>query len=130
MERVRNQQSSRGTPERFTGDVFIDPITAGQGASPVQISAVRFTPGARSAWHCHTLGQTLYISEGTGFVQSRDQEIVSLQAGDIVRTPAGEWHWHGASPDNSMTNISITQAAPDAPDEWGALVTDAEYQGG
>lgn len=129
MERVRNQESTKGTPERFTGDVSIDPITGGQGASPVQISAVHFSPGARSAWHCHTLGQTLYISEGAGFVQSRGQQIVPLQAGDIVRTPAGEWHWHGASPGHAMTNISITQDARDTPDQWGALVTDAEYHG-
>lgn len=128
MELVRNQQPARGTPDRFTGDVSIDTVTGGQGESPVQISAVHFSAGARSAWHSHTLGQTLYISEGAGFVQSRGQEIVTLQAGDVVRTPAGEWHWHGASPEHAMTNISITQAAPNAPDQWGDLVTDNEYQ--
>lgn len=109
---------------------MIDAITGGQGTSPVQISAVHFTPGVRSAWHCHTLGQTLYIAEGTGRVQSRGGELVHITAGDIVRTPGGEWHWHGAAPERSMTNISITQESPGEPDQWGALVTDAEYQGG
>lgn len=125
----RERRLVQGTPDRFTGVVMIDPITGGDGASPVQISAVHFAPGARSAWHRHTLGQTLYIAEGAGVVQSRGAELVHMKAGDIVRTPAGEWHWHGAAPDQSMTNVSITQEAPGEPDQWGALVTDAEYQG-
>lgn len=130
MELAHQPPSVRGSADRFTGEATITPVTGGQGPSAVQISAVHFAPGARSAWHCHTLGQTLYIAEGTGFVQSRGQEVVALEAGDIVRTPAGEWHWHGASREHSMTNLSITQDSPGAPDQWGALVSDAEYAGG
>ena len=71
---------------------------------------VHFTPGARTAWHSHALGQTLYVTEGTGLVQSRGEPVVTIRAGDIIHTPPEEWHWHGAAPDQFMTHLSITDA--------------------
>jgi quercetin dioxygenase-like cupin family protein len=70
-------------------------------------------------------GQTLYVTEGRGRVQARGQEIVELGPGDVVFAPDGEEHWHGASPDDLLTHLSITEGGP----HWGAHVTDAEYQG-
>ncbi len=67
----------------------------------------------------------LYVTEGEGLVQSRGEAIVSVRPGEIVRTPADEWHWHGAAPDHFMTHLSMTEG--DA--EWGEHVTDAEYHG-
>jgi quercetin dioxygenase-like cupin family protein len=86
---------------------------------------VHFTPGARTAWHAHVGGQTLYVTEGVGLVQSRGEPIATIRPGDVVRTPSAEWHWHGASPDHFMTHISVTDGAA----EWGEHVTDAEYRG-
>jgi quercetin dioxygenase-like cupin family protein len=86
---------------------------------------VHFTPGARTAWHSHSLGQTLYITEGQGLVQSRGEAIVTIRPGDIVHTPTDEWHWHGAAPDHFMTHLSLTEG----PAQWGEHVADAEYQG-
>src|SRR5688572_24283541 len=92
--------SAKGPAQMFTGDVWIDAIVRGEEPSRVRVLAVRFTPGARTAWHCHALGQTLYVTDGSGLVQSRGREIVAIRAGDVVITPADEWHWHGAAPDN------------------------------
>ena len=66
--------------------------------SRLTVIAVHFSPGARTAWHWHSLGQTLYVTEGEGCVQSRDEPIVTIRAADSVFTPAGEWHEHGATP--------------------------------
>jgi quercetin dioxygenase-like cupin family protein len=117
----------------FTGDVWLDRIAVGEEPSRVRVNAVRFTPGARTAWHSHALGQTLYVTEGAGRVQSRGAGIVSIRAGDIVYAPPDEMHWHGADPDHYMTHLSITEgtgdsAKPEA--DWREHVTDAEYEGG
>ena len=126
MEVQPNKPSVKGPTDWFTGDVWIDQIALPQGSSSVAVSAVHFTPGARTAWHSHSNGQTLYVTEGEGLVQSRGEPIVTIRPGDIVHTPADEWHWHGATPDHLMTHLSMTQG--DA--EWGDHVTDAEYSGG
>jgi quercetin dioxygenase-like cupin family protein len=122
----------KGPDQRFTGDVWIDGIVRGEEPSRVRVSAVRFMPSARTAWHSHAVGQTLYVTEGRGLVQSRGGERVEIRAGDIIRTPADEWHWHGAAPGHFMTHLSITEATPGdvRPEaDWGDHVTDAEYHG-
>jgi quercetin dioxygenase-like cupin family protein len=133
MELHREQSTARGPADWFTGDVWIDGIARGEEPSRVRVSAVHFTPSARTAWHSHAVGQTLYVTEGRGLVQSRGGDIVEIRPGDIVRTPPGEWHWHGAAPDRFMTHLSITEAlAPGDPRleaDWGEQVTDTEYGG-
>ena len=123
MEISRNAASVKGPAETFTGEVFVDPITRGLPSSGLNVAAVHFTPGARTAWHSHAGGQTLYVTEGRGLVQARGGHIVELSPGDVVFAPDGEEHWHGASPDRLMTHLSITEGGP----QWGAHVTDAEY---
>lgn len=132
MEIKPKQPTSRGPAETFTGDVWIDAIYNGQEPSRARINAVRFSPGARSAWHSHALGQTLYVTDGVGVVQTRGEAIVEIRAGDISYTPADEEHWHGATCDNFMTHLSITEGVGDSdrPEtDWGPHVTDAEYRG-
>ena len=109
MEISRSAATAKGPAETFTGDVWVDPITRGLPPSRLNVAAVRFTPGARSAWHSHDGGQTLYVTEGRGLVQVRGQEIVELNAGDVVFAPDGEEHWHGTRPDSFMTHLSITE---------------------
>jgi quercetin dioxygenase-like cupin family protein len=132
MQLQSKKPSAKGPAEWFTGDVWIDGIVQGEEPSRVRVSAVHFTPGARTAWHAHALGQTLYVTEGAGRVQSRGGDIVTIRSGDVVHTPGDEWHWHGATPDHFMSHLSITEGVPEAhgPEtEWGAHVTDAEYRG-
>ncbi len=132
MEVQPGRPSVKGPAELFTGDVWIDSIAVGREPSQVRVSAVHFTPGARTAWHAHALGQTLSVTEGEGLVQARGGERMSIRAGDIVTTPADEWHWHGAAPDHFMTHLSITEGVPgnQRPEaDWGEHVSDAEYRG-
>lgn len=123
MELSSKPPTIKGAPETFTGDVWIDPITRGLPPSGLNVAAVRFSPGARSAWHSHQGGQTLYVTEGRGLVQVRGEEVVALNPGDVVFAPDGEEHWHGASQGHFMTHLSITEGAP----QWGPHVTDEEY---
>jgi quercetin dioxygenase-like cupin family protein len=125
MDISREVATAKGPAETFTGEVWIDPITRGLPPSQLNVAAVHFTPGARSAWHSHEGGQTLYVTEGRGLVQARGQKIVELRPGDVIFAPDGEEHWHGAAPDHFMTHLSITEGAP----HWGAHVTDTEYRG-
>ena len=119
--------SIKGSAEWFTGDVYIDLIARGEEPSRIQVGIVHFTPGARSAWHSHGLGQTLHVTEGIGRVQTRGEDIHEMRPGDIIYTPSDEEHWHGATPDHFMTHMSMTENAPDRPDHWGDHVTETEY---
>ena len=130
MEIQAKRPTAKGPAEWFTGDVWIDAVVRGEEPSRVRVSAVRFTPSARTAWHSHAVGQTLYVTEGRGLVQSRGGDVAEIRSGDIVYTPADEWHWHGAAADHFMSHLSITEAVPgdERPDaSWGEHVTDAEY---
>jgi quercetin dioxygenase-like cupin family protein len=132
VEFVPKQPSAKGPAEWFTGDVYLDAIARGEEPSRVRVNAVHFTPGARTAWHSHALGQTLYVTEGIGLVQSRGEAIVAIRPGDIVHAHADEVHWHGATPDHFMTHLSVTEGVGDSekPEtDWRAHVTEAEYRG-
>ncbi len=125
------QSSVKGPADYFSGDVWIDTIARGDEPSRIRVSAVRFAPGARTAWHSHAVGQTLWVTEGRGRVQSRGEHVVEIRAGDVVHTPADEWHWHGAAPDHFMAHLSLTEGTGDERPEadWGSQVSDAEYVG-
>jgi quercetin dioxygenase-like cupin family protein len=130
VEIQAKQPTAMGPADWFTGGVWIDAIARGEEPSRVRVSAVRFSPSARTAWHSHAVGQTLYVTEGRGLAQSRGGDIAEIRAGDIIYTPADEWHWHGAAPEHFMTHLSVTEAVPgdQRPEaEWGEHVTDDEY---
>ena len=74
--------------EQFTGDVWVDGITSAAGDGTATLAAVRFCPGARTAWHAHEHGQTLRITDGVGIVQSRDGQTIVMHPGDTVETLA------------------------------------------
>ena len=96
----------------------------GLAPSSLNVAAVHFTPGARSAWHSHDGGQTLYVTDGRALVQARGEQAVELHPGDVIYAPDGEEHWHGATPEHFMAYLSITEDAA----RWGVRVTDDEYQ--
>ena len=126
MELRSKQATVKGPGDWFTGDVWIDAVTRGAQPSHPNVAVVHFTPGARTAWHSHDGGQTLYVTEGAGLVQSRGEGVVEVRAGDVVHTPDGEEHWHGGTPDRFMTHVSITSGEA----HWGPHVTDEEYRAG
>jgi len=130
MELLAKKPTAKAPAERFTGDVWVDMVAEGQEPSRLRMGVVRFAPCARTAWHRHAVGQTLYVTEGIGLVQTRAGRTIVMRPGDTVHTPPGEWHWHGAAPDHFMSHIALSEGsgAPDMPDvEWGELVTDEAY---
>ena len=131
MEFVAKQPTTKGDADRFTGDVWFDVVASGTEPSRLRVNTVRFSPGARTAWHALAVGQTLHVVDGHGIVQSRGGRRAEMRPGDVVHTPPGEWHWHGAAPGHFMTHLAMWEApAEGAESEWGALVTDDEYGGG
>jgi quercetin dioxygenase-like cupin family protein len=117
-----------GPGDWFTGSVYLDPIATPTGSSRLSASSVHFTPGARTAWHTHPHGQTLYVTEGVGLAQRRGGTIEVLRAGDRVFFEPGEEHWHGAAPDRFMTHIAMLQVDDEGSNAtWGDHVTDDEY---
>jgi quercetin dioxygenase-like cupin family protein len=128
MEIRSRQPSVKGGADTFTGDVWLDVIVRGEEPSRVRVSVVRFAPGARNAWHAHAMGQTLHVTEGIGRVQARGGHVIEITAGDTIDVAPGEWHWHGAAPDQFMTHLAIWEApAEGAESEWADQVTEAEY---
>jgi quercetin dioxygenase-like cupin family protein len=120
--------TNRGPAEWFTGAVFIDPVAAPLPPSRVAAASVHFTPGARTAWHTHPLGQTIFVSEGQGLCQHEGGRVETIRPGDRVYFEPGENHWHGAGPTRFMTHIAIQEAGDDgSPVTWGRHVTDEEY---
>ncbi|KIK84710.1 cupin [Pseudomonas sp. W15Feb9B] len=130
MSVVRNgeQASITGAPGNFVGNARIDPLFAAQAPSTVSAGAVTFQPGARSVWHTHPLGQTLVVTSGTGWIQQARGEKIVIKPGDVVWTPPGVKHWHGATSTNGMTHIAIQEARDGKNVEWLEPVTDAQYQ--
>jgi quercetin dioxygenase-like cupin family protein len=105
-------------------------IVRGEPPSRVRVSVVRFAPGARNAWHAHSVGQTLHVIDGVGRTQSRGGETLEIRAGETLYTPPGEWHWHGAAPDHFMTHLAIWEAPAEGDEtDWGEHVDDTDYFG-
>jgi quercetin dioxygenase-like cupin family protein len=121
-------ESSAGPAEWFTGTVWFDEVIAGDGPGGLRAFSVHFAPGALTAWHQHSGGQVIYVTEGVGRAQSRAGDVREIRAGDTVVFESGEWHWHGAAPGRFMTHLAM-QLVPEGaqPAEWGDPVTDAEY---
>ena len=129
MQVTRNgPDTNPGPSEWFTGAVFIDSVAAPSGNSRVNASSVHFTPGARTAWHTHPNGQTIYVTEGIGLCQSRGGSIEVIRRGDRVFFEPGEEHWHGAAPKRFMTHLAMLDVDDEGiPATWGDHVTDEEY---
>ena len=129
MQITRNQvESSPGPSEWFTGSVYIDAVAVPSGASRVSASSVHFTPGARTAWHTHPLGQTLIVTAGCGLAQREGGAVEEIRPGDVVWFLPNEKHWHGASPTTAMTHIAIQEALDGKAVEWMEHVTDEQYR--
>lgn len=120
--------TASGPAESFTGSVFIDGIRNPDQQSAIGCAHVRFAPGARTAWHHHPKGQTLYVTDGVGYVARRGSGPTVIRPGDVVVIEPGEEHWHGATPNRFMAHVAIQEA--DAHGQvvtWLEHVTDEEY---
>jgi quercetin dioxygenase-like cupin family protein len=119
--------SRQGPADWFTGTVWQDPIIQAPSPARLMASLVSFDPGARTAWHTHPLGQTLYVVSGCGRAQTWGGPVREIRAGDVIWIPPGEKHWHGAGPTTSMAHIAMQEAMDGEAVRWLEHVTDEEY---
>jgi len=129
MEMTRNSlDTTAGPREWFTGSVYIDAVATPAGSSRLNASCVHFTPGARTAWHTHPNGQTIFVLEGEGRCQRRGGPVETIRPGDRVYFDPGEEHWHGAAPTRFMAHIAMQEVDDEGnAATWGKHVTDDEY---
>jgi quercetin dioxygenase-like cupin family protein len=127
---TRNSLDTKPGPEDwFTGSVYIDTVAAPSDGSRLSASSVHFTPGARTAWHTHPNGQTIWVLEGVGVAQRRGGPVEVIRPGDRVFFEPGEEHWHGAARNRFMTHLAMLQVDDDGnPATWGDHVSDEEYE--
>lgn len=131
MQKSTPPPSGKGPSDWFIGHVWFDQIYAGTEPSRARVNAVHFAPSAHTAWHSHTLGQTLHVTEGVGLVGTRDGNVIVMRPGDTVSTPPGEEHWHGAVADRFMTHLAIWDGTgdPSTPETtWAEHLDDDTYQ--
>lgn len=129
MQITRNSLATDAGPsDWFSGSVFIDAVAAPSEPSRLAAASVHFTPGARTAWHTHPNGQTIFVTEGVGLCQREGGPIEVIRPGDRVFFEADENHWHGAAANRFMIHIAMHQV-----DEqgnavtWGEHVTEEQY---
>src|SRR5580693_571721 len=126
--RAGSRQTRRGAAETFTGVVFQDPVVVAEAPSRMGGSVVTFTPGARTAWHSHPVGQTLYCLSGIGRICFKGEKPQVLNPGDVVNIPPETLHWHGASPDRLFAHLALSEAGEQGQGTaWGRHVSDSEY---
>jgi quercetin dioxygenase-like cupin family protein len=120
--------TQKGPSDWFTGDVYIDVLAVPADTSTFAAAHVHFTPGARTAWHTHPHGQTIFVTEGVGLCQREGGEIEVIRPGDRVFFEPGENHWHGAAPNRFMAHVAMQQNdETGSPVTWGRHVSDEEY---
>ena len=122
-----SRPTRRASSDWFTGTVWQDPINTPPAPARVNSARVAFEPGARTAWHTHPLGQTLFVVSGVGRVQTKGGPIREIRPGDTVWIPPGEKHWHGASPNNGMVHIAMHESLDGTHVSWMEQVTEQEY---
>ena len=125
ITKAGSKPTRQGNPDYFTGTVWQDPIA--DEPDRVHATNVTFTPGARTYWHTHPLGQTLVVIAGQGRVQAWGGPVQIIRKGDVVWIPPGEKHWHGASAENQMTHLAIHEQINGSAVNWLEAVSDADF---
>jgi quercetin dioxygenase-like cupin family protein len=130
MQLTRNSlETTPGPGDWFTGSVYIDALAAPAEGSRLQAASVHFTPSARTAWHTHPHGQTIFVTEGMGLCQRRGGPVEVIGPGDRAFFEPGEDHWHGAAPDRFMTHLAMQEVDDQGSAvTWGEHVSDEEYR--
>ena len=122
-----SRPTRRAPKEYFTGTVWQDPIIVTVAPARLVVNRVSFEPGARTNWHSHPLGQTLYVISGVGRFQTKGEAVREIRPGDVIWIPAGEKHWHGGAPTTGMIHLAMQEALDGNTANWMEPVTDAEY---
>jgi quercetin dioxygenase-like cupin family protein len=91
--------------------------------------SLRFTPGARTAWHAHPVGQTLFCLSDVGRICFEGEKRQVLNPGDTVNIPAGyDALVRSLAPDRLFAHLALSETGEQGQGAtWGAHVSDAEY---
>jgi quercetin dioxygenase-like cupin family protein len=123
-----SRPSSKGAAANFTGEAILDPLFAANEHTASAVGSVIFAPGARSAWHTHPAGQILIVTSGTGWVQEEGGQKREIRPGDVIWTPPGVKHWHGATATTAMSHTAITNMAGGKNVDWLEHVAEEQYR--
>jgi quercetin dioxygenase-like cupin family protein len=94
----------------------------------MRATRVSFTPGARTNWHAHPVGQVLHVLSGIGRYQQEGQALVALHPGDTVVIPPNVRHWHGAAPQHLFAHLAMSEVNDKGEGTaWFEPVSDADY---
>ncbi len=122
-----SRAATEGSADTFTGKVSVKPLFNPNAVRTFSAAEVTFTPCARTAWHTHPAGQTLIVTTGTGWIQQWGGQKQAIKPGDVIWTPPGVKHWHGATDTGTMTHIAIQDSVDGKPVDWLEHVTDDQY---
>lgn len=127
---IRSEQRTTKVqpPASFVGTVYADEVVVGEKPSRMRGTRVTFTPGARTNWHTHPVGQTLYCMTGVGRYQEVGKALIELRPGDTVVIPPGAKHWHGSAPGVLFCHLALSEVSDTGEGtEWLEPVSDADY---
>ena len=127
ITKAGSRRAQAGPETFFTGTVRVEPLFDPQATMHPAAASVTFEPCARSAWHTHPRGQMLVVTHGVGRVQEWGGPVQEIRPGDVIWTPPGVKHWHGASADSAMTHIALQEPENGTPVTWMEKVTDEQY---
>ncbi|MFG1931130.1 cupin domain-containing protein [Mycobacterium sp. NPDC048908] len=122
-----SRPAADGPADTFTGQVSVKPLFGPNAVRTFSSAHVTFTPCARTAWHTHPAGQTLVVTARTGWIQQWGGDKLEINPGDVIWTPPGVKHWHGATDSNTMSHIAIQDSVDGKPVDWLEHVTDDQY---
>jgi quercetin dioxygenase-like cupin family protein len=126
--RAAERPTKAAPAANFTGVVMQDEVVTGTLPSRLRASVVSFTPGGRTHWHSHPVGQTLYCLSGVGRVQREGEPLMALHPGDTVVIPPQVRHWHGAAPDRLFSHLAISENGPNGEGTaWLDAVSETDY---
>jgi quercetin dioxygenase-like cupin family protein len=69
----------------------------------------------------------LIVTAGAGRVQRWGGKVEEIRPGDVIWTPPGVKHWHGAAPTTAVTHIAIQDSVGAKNVEWMEKVSDEQY---
>ena len=117
-----------GPADWFSGHVRLTSLVDTPAPARLKGTQASFEAGARTAWHTHPLGQTLFVVSGVGRVAVRGEAPRIIRSGDTVWIPPGAEHWHGAAPETGMVHIAMQEGQDGSVANWLEPVSDEDYR--
>jgi quercetin dioxygenase-like cupin family protein len=120
-------KGDKANPDYFKGTAWVNILLPKDETGTYSIGNVVFEPGCRNNWHTHAAGQTLIVIDGSGWYQEKGKPATSITKGDVIVISSNLEHWDGATKDESLTHLAITNNSKEGPVKWLEPVTDEEY---